>query len=82
MDNSKTITNIESKINLKYLYNLYTKKKEIEDIKKIIPTIPKIIPLTYSNINKINNIKINHLNQTIYLKIILINILENMNLLN
>ena len=63
MDNSKTITNIESKINLKYLYNLYTKKKEIEDIKKIIPTIPKIKPLIYSNINKINNIKINHLNK-------------------
>ena len=46
-DNSKTISNIESKINLNYLYS----KKEIEDIKKIIP---KIKPLINSNINKIN----------------------------
>ena len=46
-NNSKLITNIESKMNLNYLYT----KKEIEEIKKIIP---KIKPLINSNINKMD----------------------------
>ena len=56
MDNSKTFTYIESKINLNYLYT----EKEIEDIKKIIP---KIKPLINSNKNKINKFS-NQSNET------------------